>query len=93
MAHPGAWHACDGRSEAFGGLADGRYVFEVAGIDEFGNADTTPASRSFSVTSSGPTVTIDSHPPAAQVGGDLAFSFSSAVGFAASSAGSRRRRT
>ena len=74
---PSTWHACDGQSEAFGGLADGHYLFEVAGIDEFGNADTTPASRSFSVTSSGPAVTIGAHPPAAQVGRDLSFSFSS----------------
>jgi hypothetical protein len=76
---PGAWHACDGQSEALGGLADGHYIFEVAGIDEFGNADTTPASRSFTVTSSGPAVTIGAHPPAAQVGRDLSFSFSSTV--------------
>ena len=74
---PGAWHVCDGQSESFGGLADGHYVFEVAGIDEFGNADTTPASRSFSVASSGPSVTIGAHPPAAQTGRDVAFSFSS----------------
>ena len=67
------------QAEAFGGLADGDYLFEVAGIDEFGNVDRTPASRSFTIASSGPAVAIGSHPPAAQVGGDVAFSFSSTV--------------
>ena len=75
---PSTWHTCGRQVEMFGGLADGDYLFEVAGIDEFGNADTTPASRSFTIVSSGPSVTIGAHPPAAQVGRDLAFSFSSA---------------
>ena len=74
---PSTWHTCGRQAEAFGGLADGDYLFEVAGIDEFGNVDRTPASRSFTIASSGPAVAIGSHPPAAQVGGDLAFSFSS----------------
>jgi arylsulfatase A-like enzyme len=80
---PGGWHECPGQSAVFGGLVDGHYIFEVAGIDEFGDADTTPASRSFSVTSSGPAVTIDSHPSAAQTGRNVAFSFASTVANAA----------
>ena len=74
---PSTWHTCGWQAEAFGSLADGDYLFEVAGIDEFGNVDRTPASRSFTIASSGPAVAIGSHPPAAQVGGDVAFSFSS----------------
>ena len=73
------WHTCDGQSDAIGGLSDGDYTFEVAGSDLAGLVDPTPAARSFAVTSSGPAVSISSHPPAAQTGGDAAFSFSSPV--------------
>ncbi|MGZ6545118.1 MAG: sulfatase-like hydrolase/transferase [Actinomycetota bacterium] len=73
------WHACDGQSDEIGGLPDGSYTFEVAGQDEFGAVDPTPATRSFTIRSSGPPVSIDAHPPAAQRGGDLAFAFSSSM--------------
>ena len=76
---PEAWHVCDGESDIIGGLADGDYVFEVVGTDEFGNVDPTPASRSFTVRSSGPAVSIDAHPPSAQSSGSAAFGFSSPV--------------
>ena len=74
-----AWHACDGESDISGGLPDGNYVFQVAGIDELGNVDPTPASRSFTVGSTGPAVSIDAHPPAAQSSGSATFGFSSPV--------------
>ena len=73
------WHSCDGQSDAIGGLPDGDYTFEVAGSDLTGLVDPTPAARSFTVTSGGPAVSVVSHPPAAQTGGDAAFSFSSPV--------------
>lgn len=71
------WHVCDGQSDVMGPLADGNYTFEVAGTDEHGNVDPTPASRRFTIASSGPAVSIGARPPAAQTSGDLAFSFSS----------------
>jgi arylsulfatase A-like enzyme len=74
-----AWHSCDGQSDAIGGLADGDYTFEVVGSDPTGLVDPTPAARSFTVASSGPEVSIVSHPPATQTGGDATFSFSSPV--------------
>ncbi|MEO8423931.1 MAG: sulfatase-like hydrolase/transferase [Actinomycetota bacterium] len=73
------WHACDGQSDAIGSLSDGDYTFEVVGTDEAGHVDPTPASRSFSLASSGPNVSITGHPPAAQEGGDVTFSFSSST--------------
>jgi arylsulfatase A-like enzyme len=76
---PDVWHACDGQSDVIGGLPDGDYVFQVAGVDELGNVDATPAARSFTVGSSGPAVSIDAHPPAAQSSGSAAFGFSSTV--------------
>ena len=80
MTHNGAaapWRACDGGSAAFGDLADGNYSFEVAGVDERGRVDPTPASRSFAIASSGTPVSIGAHPAAAQTSGDVSFSFSS----------------
>jgi hypothetical protein len=74
------WHTCDGRSDAIGNLSDGSYTFEVAGIDEAGRVDPTPASRRFTIASSGPPVSIGGHPAAAQTSGNVSFSFSSPVG-------------
>ncbi len=74
---PGTWHACNGESEVEGSLADGDYVFEVAGVGERGALDPTPASRSFSIHSTGPTVTIDSGPAGHVLPGPVSFSFSS----------------
>jgi arylsulfatase A-like enzyme len=71
------WHNCNGQSDAIGGLPDGDYTFEVTGIDPTGRVDPSPADRSFTVTSNGPAVSLVSHPPPAQTGGDAAFSFSS----------------
>ena len=76
---PDPWHPCDGESDAIGGLADGTYTFEVVGRNEFGQVDPTPASRTFTVTSSGPEVVIGTHPPAAQTSSNIAFTFSSPV--------------
>ena len=75
----GPWHTCDGQSDAMGNLSDGDYTFEVAGADEAGRLDPTPASRSFTIASSGPPVSIGGHPPAAQRSGDASFAFSSPV--------------
>ncbi|HEX7463724.1 MAG TPA: sulfatase-like hydrolase/transferase, partial [Actinomycetota bacterium] len=73
----GTWHVCNGGSDVEGSLADGSYLFEVAGVDELGVRDLTPATRSFRVSSSGPAVTIDQAPPAHLVPGPVTFSFSS----------------
>jgi arylsulfatase A-like enzyme len=57
------WRPCNGRSSVEGPLADGDHLFEVRGVDETGATDSSPASRSFSITTSGPKVTILSAPP------------------------------
>ncbi len=74
------WHACDGQSDAIGNLPDGDYTFEVAGTDEAGRTDPTPAARRFTIASSGPPVSIGAHPATAQQSGDVSFSFSSSTG-------------
>ena len=73
------WRSCDGQSYATGALADGDYAFEVAGTDEFRNVDPTPATRHFTIGSSGTAVSITAHPPAEQQTGSAAFRFSSPV--------------
>ncbi len=77
------WRACNGQSHAVGALSDGDYTFEVVGIDAAGRVDPTPATRSFTITSSGPLVSIDGHPAVAQRSGEVSFSFSSPVAGAA----------
>ena len=73
------WHECNGQFDAVGNLSDGAYRFEVAGIDEAGRADPTPASRTFTITGSGPPVSVGGHPPAAQTSGNVNFSYSSPI--------------
>ena len=68
-----AWHPCGAEGETLGPLADGHYTFAVAGTDENGRVDPTPASRSFTITSSGPHVEITAHPPSVQVGSSARF--------------------
>jgi arylsulfatase A-like enzyme len=76
---PDPWRSCNDGSAAMGNLEDGDYTFEVAGTDEVGHLDPTPASRSFTIASSGTPVSIGRHPPVAQASGDASFSFSSPV--------------
>jgi arylsulfatase A-like enzyme len=75
----GAWRVCNGESAVEGSLLDGDYIFEVAGTDEFGSSDPTPAARAFSVRRTGPAVSIDTHPPRQQTSSRLSFGFSSPV--------------
>jgi hypothetical protein len=75
---PEPWKACDGGSITEGSLLDGDYLFEVAGTDEHGNVDPSPASRSFSIGSTGPPVSIDVHPPADTTERNVRFAVSGA---------------
>jgi arylsulfatase A-like enzyme len=73
-----AWRSCPGGFAAFGDLADGSYRFEVAGIAENGRVDPTPASRRFSVSSTGPDVSLGNHPEASVAAASAAFTYASA---------------
>jgi arylsulfatase A-like enzyme len=76
---PGAWKTCPGQFYAVGDLADGRYVFQVEGIDE-GRFDHTPAARAFIVsTLGGPDVALTSHPGFTQAGTSASFTYSSST--------------
>lgn len=73
----GAWSACNGGTVELNGLADGSYVFSVAGAGADGVADRTPATRAFQVRSSGPAVAITGAPPPDAPTRDVAVSFGS----------------
>jgi N-acetylglucosamine-6-sulfatase len=74
------WRACPGGSVAYSRLADGEYVFEVAGISEAGRIDPNPASRRFTVsTRGGPDITLSTHPPISQTDPTASFSYTSST--------------
>jgi len=59
---PGTWMPCNGQTTVEGPLPDGDYTFEVEGTDEQGQTDPTPDSRAFSISSTGPRVSIMAGP-------------------------------
>ncbi len=61
-------------------LADGPHTFDVRALDATGAADQTPASRSFTVDTSAPAVTIDSGPSGVTDTPAPVFAWSSAPG-------------
>ncbi len=73
------WHPCPGGFAAFSDLADGRYRFEAAGIAENGHVDPTPASRTFTVSSTGPNVSLGAHPQASTSSTSAAFTYASTL--------------
>jgi arylsulfatase A-like enzyme len=71
------WRSCPGGFAAFSDLADGSYRFEVAGISEGGRIDPTPASRAFTLSPSGPNVSLLTHPAASITSTSAAFTYAS----------------
>ena len=65
-------------------LTDGQHTFEVRAVDAVGNADASPAGRTFTVDTTAPETTIDSGPAAGSTTGDPASTF----GFSSSETGS-----
>lgn len=63
--------------KSYSGLADGTYTFRVHAVDLAGNADQSPATRTFTVDATPPETTIDSGPAGATTSTDAQFSFSS----------------
>jgi N-acetylglucosamine-6-sulfatase len=61
----------------FSGLADGAHTFEVRAIDAAGNADTTPASRGFTLDTQAPETQITDGPSGVTNDATLTFTFAS----------------
>ncbi|MDX6584157.1 MAG: large repetitive protein [Solirubrobacterales bacterium] len=81
-----AFAACSGPGSAHttATLGDGSHTFEVRGTDAVGNVDASPASRIFTVDTTGPETQIDSGPAANSTTADSSPTF----GFSATEAGS-----
>jgi arylsulfatase A-like enzyme len=76
-AWQGPWTPCNRDGVSVGPFDDGTYTFLVRGTDEHGVTDATPASRSLSVTSTGPDITITSSPSVHTQESSLTYEFSS----------------
>jgi len=72
----GAWAPCSSPKD-YTGLAEGPHKFEVRAIDPAGNADPTPALRSFRVDTTPPNTLIDSGPTGATNNPSPSFTFHS----------------
>jgi hypothetical protein len=71
-----AFAACSS-PRGFTGLAEGAHTFEVRATDPAGNADETPASRTWRVDTTQPVTSIDSGPMGSVGSASAAFTFSS----------------
>lgn len=69
----GGFSTCPDDGTSYPGLADGGYTFEVRAVDAYYSTDSTPASQSFEVDTTGPTAILDSVP--ALLGNDTTPSF------------------
>lgn len=72
----GTWSDCSSGSTILGPLADGDYTFMVQGIEGV-EVDPAPATRSFSIHTTGPDAAVTSAPPGRTTARTLDFSFSS----------------
>ena len=82
----GTWAGCSS-PDPDGGLADGSHGFEVRATDGAGNTDPTPASRSFTVDTSPPTVSWSTPGDGDKVSGQLSEGAHNCVVSASSSPG------
>ena len=67
--------ACDSRSVTYSGLADGNHTFQVWATDTAGNADPTPASRTWTIDTVPPDTVIDTMPPFSSNTNSATFTF------------------
>ncbi len=72
-----AFAPCNSGSVTYGELAEGEHVFQVAAVDNNGNADPTPATSVFVVDTIAPETTIDIGPADPSQSGAATFAFSS----------------
>jgi Ca2+-binding RTX toxin-like protein len=71
----GAFEACAGSGKSYSGLADGEHTFQVRALDAARNADTSPASRSWTVDTVAPQTSVDSGPAAVTAATTASFTY------------------
>ncbi|MFL6036057.1 MAG: FG-GAP-like repeat-containing protein [Gaiellaceae bacterium] len=76
----GAAFAACASPKAYAGLVDGSHTFEVRAADAAGNADATPAIRTWTVDTSPPETTVDSGPSSPTTSSDATLVFGSPDG-------------
>ncbi len=74
---PGAFTTCDDEGQTYEDLADGTYTFEVRAVDINESVDSTPASATFTVDTTGAETEIDSAPAALSNDSSPSFTYSS----------------
>jgi hypothetical protein len=74
---PDQFVACGTQPQEYTGLAEGAHTFYVFAVDEFGNADQTPATHDWSIDTAAPDTQLDSGPGAGTDAGTATFGFSS----------------
>lgn len=74
-----AWSACTSGA-SLTGLPEGMHMFEVRAVDGVGNADATPAARSWAVDTTNPNTTITSGPQAVTSETNATIAFTSTEG-------------
>jgi hypothetical protein len=72
----GSWQSCTS-PKSYSNLSDGSHTFNVRATDAVGNAEPSPASRSFTVDTTPPDTTIDSGPSGFTNNASPSFGFSS----------------
>ena len=72
----GAWSGCNS-PKAYTALSDGPHVFDVRATDAAANTDLTPASRTFTIDSTGPETSLDAVPASRGSATSVSFRFAS----------------
>ncbi len=75
----GSWSACSS-PKGYAALGDGSHTFEVRAVDALGNADATPAQRTWSIDATAPLTTLDTGPSGAVASTSASFTFSAEAG-------------
>ncbi|HWM62689.1 MAG TPA: Ig-like domain-containing protein, partial [Solirubrobacterales bacterium] len=76
LTAPGAWEACTSPKD-YASLIDGAHTFEVRAVDQAGNTDQSPATHTWTVDTTAPTVSVDSGPSGLTNDSTPTFAFSS----------------
>ncbi|MEH3053951.1 MAG: OmpA family protein [Patulibacter minatonensis] len=77
----GAWAACPAPI-TFTGLSDGSHTVQIRAVDAAGNTDPTPASYTWTIDTTAPDTSLDTHPASLTTATTATFTFSSADGTA-----------